>query len=92
MNVIVKAGLENRCIKLLQELRGVTVHGGTVDFHYGDAVVDTVFNHFTFCHGSSLPIFNLLFRVLFLFQLTGIPTQVKRDEVMASRDSQQGSQ
>src|SRR5262245_20533987 len=82
MNIVVKAGIENRRIKLLQKIRGVTVDGRTVDFHYGDAVVDTVFDHFPFCHGSSL----LNFFSLCSFQLTGIPTQVKGDDAIETEE------
>jgi len=82
VNVIVEAGIEDRRIKLLQKIRGVTVDGRTVDFHYGDAVVDTVFDHFPFCHGSSL----LNFFSLCSFQLTGIPTQVKGDDAIEPKE------
>src|SRR5262249_45051910 len=82
MNVIVEAGIENRRIKLLQKIRSVAVDGWTVDFHYRDAVVDTVFDHFSFCHGSSL----LNFFSLCSFQLTGIPTQVKGDDAIETEE------
>src|SRR5262249_21625833 len=81
MNIVVEAGIENGCIELFQKICRVTVYWWAVDFHYGHAVVDSVFDHFSFCHGSSL----LNFSSLCSFQLTGIPTQVKGDDAIEIR-------
>src|SRR6185503_7892044 len=53
VNIVVEARFEDGCVQLLQQIGGVTVNRRAIDFHYGNAVVDSIFNHFPVCHDRS---------------------------------------